>query len=1071
MIKWFVDNPVAANLLMMVLIVGGLISLSNLRQEEFPEVDLEIVSVSVPYLGATPEEVEQGVCIRIEEALEGTENVFKMSSTASEGSCSVQLELESGANMIEALNDIKSKVDGINTFPSETERPIVSQVAAVSQVADIVISGQTDERTLKTLAQEMREDLAAIDGISQVTMEYVRPDELSIEVSENALRRYGLTLDAVANAIRRSSLDLPGGAIKAGSGEILVRTQGQYYRGEEFESIVVVTGQDGTALTLGEIARVIDGFEEGDLRVRFSGMPAAMVRVYRTGNEDTIESSEKVRAYLDAARARLPEGIELTLWRDSANELGARLNILLGTATGGLAMVLLALALPLRFRLAMWVAAGIPIALLGTIMTFSVFDVTLSSLTVMGFILVLGIVVDDAIVVGERIYAHERDAEDQRSAAVNGASEVAVPVIFGVLTTVAAFLPIIFVPGRLGAFFSVVGTVVCICLVFSIIESMFILPSHLSHRRRARDAKQGPLLARWLKFQNRLSEGLEHFAEYRYGGLLRRAIEWRYSVLAGGVAVLIFTAGLFASGRIGFQFFPPIEGNRITASLTMPEGISVDDTAQAAAQIERAADDLIAELNEEHPNSPGMIQYMLTSIGRSAGGGGGPARGNQVSPAVSHQAEVALALLPASEREGVTATEIGQRWRELTGLVPDSVELSFSANSFDAGSPISIELRGRNVDDLREVATLLRGELARFDGVTDITDSFRSGKQEAKLSLRPEARALGITLNDLANQARQSFYGAEAQRIQRGTEDVRVMVRYPESERRSLGDLEDMRIRTASGVEVPFASVAQVEFGNGYSSIRRVDRQRVVTVTADVIRAVTTPEQVLASMQSGPIPEVLSRYRGVSFVLSGEQEERTQALGGLVALVPMALLIIYALLAIPLKSYLQPLVIMAVIPFGVVGAVFGHMLMGWPLVLPSVLGIIALAGVVVNSSLVMVDYINRQRRLGAGVHEAVTRSGVVRFRAIMLTSVTTFVGLAPLMLNATPETSFIVPMAISLAWGVVFATVITLFLVPCLYLAFEDFHAWNVPPEPGELMPPVPHVAGNPEPAASGPTP
>ena len=402
-IAWFVDNPVAANLLMGVLVVGGLISLGNLRQEEFPEVDLEVVTVSVPYRGATPEEVEEGVCIRIEEALEGTESVFKMTSTASEGSCSVQLELESGADTIQALNDIKSKVDGINTFPAETERPIVSQVTSTSQVMDIVVSGDTDERTLKALAEEMREELAAIEGISQVAMEYVRPDEISIEISENTLRRYGLTLEAVADAVRRSSLDLPGGAIKAEGGEILVRTKGQAYRGLEFEDVIVLTRADGTTVTLGELGTVVDGFEEGDLRVRFNGRPAAMVRVYRVGKEDTIESAEKTRAYLEEARARMPEGIELIVWRDSSVELGARLSVLLGTAVGGLALVLLTLALPLRFRLAMWVAAGIPIALLGTIMTFGFFDITLSSLTVMGFILVLGIVVDDAIVVGERV--------------------------------------------------------------------------------------------------------------------------------------------------------------------------------------------------------------------------------------------------------------------------------------------------------------------------------------------------------------------------------------------------------------------------------------------------------------------------------------------------------------------------------------------------------------------------------------------------------------------------------------------------------------------------------------------
>ena len=600
-----------------------------------------------------------------------------------------------------------------------------------------------------------------------------------------------------------------------------------------------------------------------------------------------------------------------------------------------------------------------------------------------------------------------------------------------------AFVPIVFVPGRLGSFFSVVGYVVVICLVFSIIESMMILPSHLSHRRRSRDGNPGPMTRRWLGFQNRLGAGLEFFAEHRYGSALKRALEWRYSVLAGGAAVLVLMLALILSGRVAFQFFPAIEGNTVTASLTMPEGIAVDDTARAARQIERAAEELKAELDAVNAGRPSPIRHMLTAIGRSAVGGG-PRGNNQVSPAVSHQAEVSLALLPVSERYGITANEITARWRHLAGLVPDAVELSFNASTFNAGSPISIELRGRSVDDLREAATLLRAELGRFDGVTDIADSFRSGKQEAKLSLRAEARTLGLTLNDLGRQVRQAFYGEEAQRVQRGTEDVRVMVRYPEDERRSLGDLEDMRIRTAGGVEVPFPAVANVDLGTGYSSIRRVDRQRVVTVTADVDRTATTPESVLDSLQLDALPAILANYRGVSYVLSGEQEERMEALGGLVTLVPLALLVIYALLAIPLKSYLQPLVIMSVIPFGVVGAILGHIVMGWPLILPSMLGIIALSGVVVNSSLVLVDYVNRQRREGVAVREAVASAGIVRFRPILLTSITTFVGLFPLMLTDRPETAFIVPMAISLGWGVVFATVITLFLVPSLYLVLED---------------------------------
>jgi multidrug efflux pump subunit AcrB len=1043
-IQWFVDNPVAANLLMVVLLVGGMISLSNTRQEEFPEVELDVVSVSVPFLGATPEEVEIGVCIRIEEELEGTEDVFKMTSTASEGNCSVQLELDSGADNIRALNDIKGKVDSINTLPEQTERPVVSLLSNVSRVNDIIIYGATDERTLKTIAEQIREEIAALEGVSQVSLEYVRPDEISIEVSETTLRRYGLTLDRVASAIRQSSLDLPGGAIKAGGGEILVRTQGQNYLGTEFEEIIVVTRRDGTTLRLGDIANVIDGFEEGDLLVRFNGQPAAMVRVNRVGNEDTIDISTKVNAYVNELQQQLPDGIEVMVWRDSADDLGKRLDVLLSTALGGLAMVLLTLALPLRFRLAMWVAAGIPIALSGAIMMFGVFDVTLSTLTVMGFILVVGIVVDDAIVVGERIYAHERHSEDQRTAAVNGTHEVAVPVIFGVLTTVAAFMPIIFVPGRLGSLFSVVGAVVCLSLAFSIVESMFILPSHLAHRKRARDIKHGPLMERWLRFQNGLADGLENFAENRYGSWLSALIPWRYSVLAVGTGVLIVVAGLALSGRIGFQFFPGVEGNELTASLTMPEGVNINDTVRAAAVIENAAEELKAELDAENPGFEGMIEYSLTAVGRGAGGGG-PGQSNAIAPAQSHIAEIRLSLRPVEERNGLTSTQINQRWRELTGIIPDAVETGFSANAFDAGTPISIELRGRDVEELRLVATEIRGELARFDGVFDITDSFRSGKQEAKLSLRPQARVLGLTLSDLASQVRQGFYGEEAQRVQRGTEDVRVMVRNPESERASLGDLEDMRIRTSDGAEVPFSSVALVEYGNGYSSIRRVDRQRVVTVSADVNRAATTPESVLQVMETTVLPDLLANHRGVSYVLSGEQEERAESIGGLFSLVPLALLVIYAILAIPLKSYLQPFVIMSVIPFGTVGAIAGHKIMGYPIALTSVLGMLALAGVVVNSSLVMVDYINRQRIQGMNVTDAVSRAGIVRFRPILLTSITTFVGLLPLMLSNTPETAFIVPMAVSLGWGVVFATVITLFLVPCLYLALEDFHAWRAP--------------------------
>ena len=1031
-IGWFVSNPVAANLLMAILIVGGAISIFQLRQEELPPIDLDMVRVTVPYLGAAPEEVENGVNLRIEEALEGVQGIYRMTSSADEGSGTLLLELETNANRIQTANEIKSHVDAISTFPVETERPIVSLLTLVNSGLEIVINGDADERTLKELALEMREDIAALQGISSVEAAYVRPDEISIEVSERTLRRMGLTFDQVADAVRRTSLDMPGGSIRSGAGEILLRTQGQAYTGEDFRDIVVVSREDGTRVYLDEIATIIDGFQEGDTQARFDGMPAAIVRVNQVGDEDVVEISETVRAYVEEARGRMPDGIELTIWQDEAETLRARIDILLGSAATGLALVLLLLTLPLEFRLAMWVAAGIPIAMLGTLGVFGAVGITISTLSVVAFILVLGIVVDDAIVVGERVYAHEQQGKDQITAAVEGTSEVAVPVIFGVLTTIAAFTPLIFAPGNVGQMLSIIGYVVVICLVFSIIESQLILPAHLAHRRLSnRKDDVNALHGAWRRIQERVATGLERFAHDVFGPALGRVIEVRYTAVALGFSVLLVALALVLSNRIEVQFMPAIEGDSIFARLEMPEGVDVEQTARAARQIEEAALRLKAELDAANPGRPSLIEHIFTSVGQSLGGS------FAVGPQ-SHTAELVLSVLPLSERGNMSVTDMANRWRELTGPVYDSVSLTFATSGLTVGDAISIRLLGRDVDDLANAAAELRAELARFDGVQDISDTFRSGKQEARLSLLPEGRQLGLMLNDLARQARQAFYGEEVQRVQRGAEDIRVMVRYPEAERRSLGDLEDMRIRAADGTEIPFAAVAKIELGRGYSTITRVDRQRVITVSADVDRDVVTPEAVMRSLEADGLPRILSGYRGIGYSLYGEQEQRNESFTGLINLIPLALLMIYALLAVPLRSYVQPLVIMSIIPFGVVGAILGHLVMGWTIMITSIFGLISMAGVVVNSSLVLVDYVNRQRRMGVGLRDAVHRASIVRFRPILITSTTTFAGLMPLMLNKNPSTAFFVPMSISLGWGVLSATGITLFLVPCLYMIVED---------------------------------
>lgn len=1036
-IAWFTRNPVAANLLMCVLCFSGVMSLLVVNQEEFPNIDPQVVSITVPYLGAAPAEVEQGVCIRIEEAIDGVEGIDRMHSSATEGACNLMVELELDADPVVALNEIKSFVDGINSFPVETEKPIVSKLSLNRQVVQVAVSGNTSEAVLKAVGRKLRDGVAALEGVSQVSLKYVRPYEISIEVPERALRRHGVTLDQVTQAVRNSSLDMPGGTIKSEGGEILIRSKGQAYYGKEFEDVVVLTRTDGHKVTLAEMANIRDGFEEGDLYARFNGNPAVVVDVAQVGEEDLLQIAEDVKAHVAEVRRNAPEGLTFTIWTDTSLELLDRLNALNSTAGGGLLLVLIILALFLRFRLAMWVAAGIPIALLGCTGTFPYVDINISTLTVIAFILVLGILVDDAIVVGERVHAHEQLGKGRVQAAVEGTWEVSIPVIFGVLTTMAAFLPLVLVEGRLGDFFGSIGYVVIIALIFSIIESQLILPAHLAHRRQ--DGASRGFSRRWNKLQGRMAEGLQGLAERHYLPLVRRAIDQRYVTAAIGVAVLTLALALIASGRVVFSFFPAIEGDRIYAALELPEGVPVQQTMRAAQRIEQAAFQLNEELAATLGLERGPIVNQLTSIG-TAVNRDGPGRPPQ--PGRSHFAEIVIEL-PSDELDDLSTKEIAKRWRELAGPVPDAVKLTFNADQFSVGEPINYEISGDDVDQLRAAAADLRAELSRYSGVFDIADSFRAGKQEIKLNLLPEARNLGLTLGDLARQVRSAFYGAEAQRVQRGQDDVRVMVRFPEEERKSIGNLEDMYIRTPGGKEVPFYSVAQFELDRGYSTIRRTDRRRVVNVTADVDRSQVRPEEVLSSMDGEVLPKLLHKFPGIRIGKEGEQEERDEGMLALARGALLSLVMIYALLAVPLRSYVQPLVIMSVIPFGAVGAIFGHWVMGVQLTFFSALGMVALSGVVVNASLVLVDYINRRRREGMSVDEALANSCSVRFRAIILTSVTTFVGLIPLMSNQTPNTLPFIPMAVSLAYGVLFSTFITLFYVPVLYRIVEDIFGWD----------------------------
>ena len=1030
MIEWFARNGVAANLMMVFIVASGIIAVTTIKEEVFPEIELDRINIQVPYLGAAPEEVEEAVTIRIEEAIQGIDGIKEIQSTAAEGMGTVTVELELGADARKVVDEVKGSVDAITTFPVETEKPVVRELTSRMQVTDIAVSGDVDPFTLKATAERVRDELTAIPGITQADIVNAPPYEISIEVSEVTLRRHGLTFDQVADAVRRSSLDLPGGSVRTQGGEILLRTVGQAYRGEEYGNLVLWTRADGSRLRLGDVATVVDGFAETDQFARFDVIPTMMVSVFRTGEQSALDIAALVHDYVDEAQTRIPDGVSLTIWQDSARMLSDRLSLMLRTGATGFALVFIALALFLDLRLALWVSIGIPISFLGAIALMPSLDVSINMMSLFAFVTVLGIVVDDAIIVGENIFRHQEAHGDGLRGSIEGAQEITKPVIFAVLTTVAAFTPLLFVPGMMGKMFRVIPLIVIPCLLFSLIESLGILPFHLSHVKK----RGNPGL--WRRFQGLFANGLKLFIRKVYRPGLEFGLRWRYLTAAVGVATLILTGGMVLGGWTNFHFFPSIEAPVMAASITLPQGTPASVTSVAVEKLEVGAARLRARLMEETGRD--YFRHVAASVGDQpmASRGGGPI-GPVRNLAAAHVGEVTVELAP-SETRAYTSEQLGLMWRDMTGAIPEAVDVNFETSIMSPGDDVDVQLAGPNIDDLRAAADDIKRRLAEYAGVHEISDSFRAGKEEMRLSIKPAAETLGLTLQDLGRQVRQAFYGEEAQRIQRGRDDIRVMVRYPQDDRRSLGDLENMRIRTPTGGEVPFSQVAVVEPGRGFASIQRVDRNRSVNVTASVEASVTSAGQVIGDLQARILPEVLANYPGVVYTFEGVQAEQADAIAGLQRGFILALLMIFVLLAVPLRSYVQPIIIMSAIPFGLVGAVWGHIILGLDVTMMSMFGLVALSGVVVNDSLIMVDFINRKRRLHMDITTAVREAGVNRFRAILLTSLTTFVGLVPLMTSRSFDAAFMVPMAVSLAFGVLFATFITLMLVPTAYLILDD---------------------------------
>jgi len=1027
-IAWMARNSVAANLLMIVFLVGGFIVALQMQQEVFPEVDLDIVRVTVPYPGASPEEIEQGIILAVEDEVRALDGVKRVTSTALEGQGIVNVELLLGEDANKSLQDVKNAVDSIQSFPEDSERPLVSLLTPRRQVISLVVYGDQEVRTLRDFAERIREELIVQEGITLVELSAVPDLEISIEVPQSELRKYNLTLEKIAEIVRDTAVEIPAGGVRTRSGEILLRTQERRDYASEFEDIPVVTSPQGTQVNLSDIAEIKETFEETDQEAYFDGKRAVKLDIYRVGEQKPLEVAEQVRQYLKTLKPSLPRGMDVAEWNDRSEIYRDRIDLLTRNARLGLVFVLLLLATFLEPRLAFWVTLGIPISIIGAFLFIPFSGASINMVSLFAFIITLGIIVDDAIVVGENIYQKREEGLNYLEAAIIGAKEISIPVFFAVLTNIVAFMPLFFVPGSTGKIFLQIPAIVTSVFFVSLIESLFILPSHLSKKhKRSRFMTLLRLPSR--HFNRRLRRFIKHV----YLVHLETALRHKFLTVASATAILIIAVGVVFSGYISFSYLPRVDSDLVTVQAILPFGVPIEKSQQIQRAIVDAANRALEKNGEE-----GISRGLYTQIG-TAIAGGGPAVGSRVGTPGSHLVGVQLSLVPSEGRE-ISGVEFANLWREELGQLPGLETINFDATiSAGDGEAIDIELSHRNKEVLEEAAQDIAALLKQYRGVSDVDDGVSLGKVQFNLQIKPEARAFGLTAGELARQVRSSFYGAEALRQQRDRNEVKVMVRLPEEERELIYTVEELIVFTPSGGEIPLSEAAEITRGRAYTDIKRADGRRVISVTADVDENVGNANQIIADLKQNYLPAILDKYPGLSYSLQGQLRSQNESLEALGVGFALAMVAIYAMLAVPFKSYFQPFIVMLSIPFGVVGAIIGHLLLGYELSIISMFGIVALSGVVINDSLVFIVTCNRLRDDGYEVREALKLAGSKRFRPIVLTSLTTFFGLSPMIFETSMQARFLVPMAVSLGFGILFATVIVLMLVPAIYLILEEF--------------------------------
>lgn len=1014
LIAWWVHNPVAANLLMAGILLSGLLGFLAMEREAFPQVKPYQANIEVVWPGAAPQEVEEQIVARIEDRLEDLDQVNHIYSTATEGMATIEVTTYPNVDINSFLNDVKNAVDATTSLPRDIENPRVRRTQYRQEMIRVAVHGDLSERELTRLAEVLRREMTALPWVSTIDLFGTRREEVTVELSEASMRQYGLSFSEVADAIRASSINLSSGQVRTATGDVQIRARNLADTEQDFSNIILRQSSDGGVIRVGDVARVIDGFEDNEILATMNGQPAVLLQVQNSDNMQVVQASEAVRAWMEERRPTLPEGVELSMWFDTADIYSKRMDLIGKSAYLGLALVFLVLIITLRPRVALWVTAGIGVAFLGTFSMLPLNDVSLNIMSTFAFLLVLGIVVDDAIVVGESIHHHAHEYGGGPDSAIKGAFAVSRPVIFAVLTTMIAFAPWLFVSGETAQVTRQLSIVITVALSISLIEAFLILPSHL------RDLSHRENLKGLALRQQRMEHSIYRFARSVYRPVLAWAINRRYLTASIFVTAFMIAIALFSSGWVKFYFMPQIESEQIYVNVELPPGTSYERALDILDQLQEAEKALIEEVE---------------SAARASGEGSGQLIEGWYTRS-RRDSVIAIVKLAPPEVRDLSAREAAERFRALVGDIPDADEIQVNYTLNDNGADITYLLRHSDGQQLTAASKALQAKIRSYRGVLDVRDSQRGETDEILLHLKPGAETLGIRLSDVSRQVRQAYFGEEVQRLPRTNGDVKVMVRYPREDRRSLASLNDFRVRTADGRELPLFSIADIELQGGVQRIQRRDGDRVVYVRADIEQDLIS--DIKRSIDEDYLEQLQSDYPGLVILKGGAQEEEEQFMSEIAYLYAVALFAMYALIAVAFRSYWLPLLIMTAIPFGFMGAIFGHLIFATPLALFSYFGIGAAAGVVVNDNLVLVDYIGRLREQGKDSVSAVLDAGVNRFRPILLTTVTTFVGLIPIMAERSTDAQFLKPAVLSLSFGVFFALFVTLLLVPALYLIGQD---------------------------------